>query len=170
MPHKRNPVLTETLPGLARVVRSAVVPAMENVALWHERDISHSSVERFIGPDATITLDFALARLTGVVEKLLVYPERMEKNLNRMGGLIHSQRVLLALTQAGLSREDAYSLVQRNAMKVWESDGQLSLLDLLKNDPEVSAKLSTEQLESLFNLDYHLKEVDTIFSRVFGTA
>jgi adenylosuccinate lyase len=170
MPHKRNPVLTENLTGLARVVRSAVVPAMENVALWHERDISHSSVERFIGPDATITLDFALARLTGVVEKLLVYPERMEKNLNRMGGLIHSQRVLLALTQAGLSREDAYSLVQRNAMKVWESDGQLSLLDLLKNDPEVSAKLSTEQLESLFNLDYHLKEVDTIFSRVFGTA
>jgi adenylosuccinate lyase len=170
MPHKRNPVLTENLTGLARVVRSAVVPAMENVALWHERDISHSSVERFIGPDATITLDFALARLTNVVDKLLVYPERMEKNLNRMGGLIHSQRVLLALTQAGLSREDSYSLVQRNAMKVWESDGQLSLLDLLKKDPEVSAKLSTEQLESLFNLDYHLKEVDTIFSRVFGAA
>jgi adenylosuccinate lyase len=170
MPHKRNPVLTENLTGLARVVRSAVVPAMENVALWHERDISHSSVERFIGPDATITLDFALARLTSVVEKLLVYPERMEKNLNRMGGLIHSQRVLLALTQAGLSREDSYSLVQRNAMKVWESDGQLSLLDLLKNDAEVSAKLSKEQLESLFNLDYHLKEVDTIFSRVFRTA
>jgi len=170
MPHKRNPVLTENLTGLARVVRSAVVPAMENVALWHERDISHSSVERFIGPDATITLDFALARLTSVVDKLLVYPERMEKNLNRMGGLIHSQRVLLALTQAGLSREDSYSLVQRNAMKVWESDGQLSLLDLLKNDPEVSAKLSDEQLESLFNLDYHLKEVDTIFSRVFGAA
>lgn len=170
MPHKRNPVLTENLTGLARVVRSAVVPAMENVALWHERDISHSSVERFIGPDATITLDFALARLTGVVEKLLVYPERMEKNLNRMGGLIHSQRVLLALTQAGLSREDSYSLVQRNAMKVWESDGQLSLLDLLKNDPEVSAKLSAEQLDGLFNLDYHLKEVDTIFERVFGGA
>ena len=170
MPHKRNPVLTENLTGLARVVRSAVVPAMENVALWHERDISHSSVERFIGPDATITLDFALARLTSVVDKLLVYPERMEKNLNRMGGLIHSQRVLLALTQSGLSREDSYALVQRNAMKVWESDGQLSLLDLLKKDPEVSAKLSTEQLESLFNLDYHLKEVDTIFSRVFGAA
>lgn len=170
MPHKRNPVLTENLTGLARVVRSAVVPAMENVALWHERDISHSSVERFIGPDATITLDFALARLTGVVEKLLVYPERMEKNLNRMGGLIHSQRVLLALTQAGLSREDSYSLVQRNAMKVWESDGQLSLLDLLKDDAEVSAKLSKEQLESLFNLDYHLKEVDTIFDRVFGAS
>jgi len=170
MPHKRNPVLTENLTGLARVVRGAVVPAMENVALWHERDISHSSVERFIGPDATITLDFALARLTGVVEKLLVYPERMEKNLNRMGGLIHSQRVLLALTQAGLSREHSYALVQRNAMKVWESDGQLSLLDLLKGDPEVSGKLSSDQLESLFNLDYHLKEVDTIFERVFGSA
>jgi adenylosuccinate lyase len=170
MPHKRNPVLTENLTGLARVVRGAVIPAMENVALWHERDISHSSVERFIGPDATITLDFALARLTSVVEKLLVYPERMEKNLNRMGGLIHSQRVLLALTQAGLSREDSYALVQRNAMKVWESDGQLSLLDLLKNDPEVSANLGAEQLESLFNLDYHLREVDTIFERVFGNA
>ena len=170
MPHKRNPVLTENLTGLARMVRSAVIPAMENVALWHERDISHSSVERFIGPDATITLDFALARLTSVVEKLLVYPERMEKNLNRMGGLIHSQRVLLALTQAGLSREDSYALVQRNAMKVWESDGQLSLLDLLKNDPEVSAQLGAEQLDGLFNLDYHLKEVDTIFERVFGNA
>jgi adenylosuccinate lyase len=170
MPHKRNPVLTENLTGLARMVRSAVVPAMENVALWHERDISHSSVERFIGPDATITLDFALCRLTGVVQKLLVYPERMEKNLNRMGGLIHSQRVLLALTQAGLSREDSYALVQRNAMKVWDSDGQLSLLELLKNDPEVASKLSDEQLESLFNLDYHLKEVDTIFDRVFGAA
>jgi adenylosuccinate lyase len=170
MPHKRNPVLTENLTGLARVVRGAVIPAMENVALWHERDISHSSVERFIGPDATITLDFALARLTSVVDKLLVYPERMEKNLNRMGGLIHSQRVLLALTQAGLSREDSYALVQRNAMKVWESDGQLSLLDLLKNDPEVSAHLGAEQLESLFNLDYHLREVDTIFERVFGNA
>ena len=170
MPHKRNPVLSENLTGLARVVRSAVVPAMENVVLWHERDISHSSVERYIGPDATITLDFALARLTGVVEKLLVYPERMAKNMNRMGGLIHSQRVLLALTQAGLSREDSYALVQRNAMKVWDSDGALSLLDLLKGDPEVSAKLSTDQLESLFNLDYHLKEVDTIFERVFGSS
>ena len=170
MPHKRNPVLTENLTGLARMVRSAAIPAMENVALWHERDISHSSVERFIGPDATITLDFALARLTSVVEKLLVYPERMEKNLNRMGGLIHSQRVLLALTQAGLSREDSYALVQRNAMKVWDSDGQLSLLDLLKNDREVSGHLSAEQLESLFNLDYHLKEVDTIFKRVFGSS
>jgi adenylosuccinate lyase len=168
MPHKRNPVLTENLTGLARVVRSAVVPAMENVALWHERDISHSSVERFIGPDACITLDFALARLTGVVDKLLVYPERMQKNLDRMGGLIHSQRVLLALTQAGVSREDAYALVQRNAMKVWESDGQLSLLELLKNDEDVSARLSAAELESLFDLDYHFKEVDTIFERVFG--
>jgi adenylosuccinate lyase len=170
MPHKRNPVLTENLTGLARMVRSYALPAMENVALWHERDISHSSVERFIGPDACITLDFALARLTGVIDKLLVYPERMQANLDRMGGLVHSQRVLLALTQAGVSREDAYKLVQRNAMKVWDSDGELSLLDLLKGDPEVSAKLSTDQLESLFNLDYHLKEVDTIFERVFGSS
>ena len=169
MPHKRNPVLTENLTGLARVVRSAVTPALENVALWHERDISHSSVERFIGPDATITLDFALARLTGVIDKLLVYPERMQKNLDRMGGLVHSQRVLLALTQAGLSREDSYALVQRNAMKVWESDGQLSLLDLLRNDPEVTSRLSSEELNGLFNLDYHLKHVDTIFDRVLGT-
>ena len=168
MPHKRNPVLTENLTGLARVVRSAVTPALENVALWHERDISHSSVERFIGPDATITLDFALARLTGVIDKLLVYPERMQKNLDRMGGLVHSQRVLLALTQAGLSREDSYALVQRNAMKVWESDGQLSLLDLLKADPEVSSRLSSDELNALFNLDYHLKHVDTIFDRVLG--
>lgn len=168
MPHKRNPVLTENLTGLARMVRSAVVPALENVALWHERDISHSSVERFIGPDATITLDFALARLTGVVDKLLVYPERMMKNMNRMGGLIHSQRVLLALTQAGESREGAYALVQRNAMKVWEADGALSLLDLLKADPEVGARLSGDQLEALFDLDYHYKAVDTIFDRVFG--
>jgi adenylosuccinate lyase len=136
MPHKRNPVLTENLTGLARMVRSAVTPALENVALWHERDISHSSVERFIGPDATITLDFALARLTSVVDKLVVYPERMQKNLDRMGGLVHSQRVLLALTQAGVTRDEAYRLVQRNAMKVWESDGQLSLLELLKADPD----------------------------------
>src|SRR5215217_3807787 len=169
MPHKRNPVLTENLTGLARLVRSAVIPAMENVALWHERDISHSSVERYIGPDATITLDFALTRLTSVVEKLLVYPERMEKNLNRMGGLIHSQRVLLALTQAGLSREDSYALVQRNAMKVWESDGQLSLLQLLKDDPQVADKMPAGELESLFNLDYHFKHVDTIFDRLFGS-
>ncbi len=168
MPHKRNPVLTENLTGLARMVRSAVVPALENVALWHERDISHSSVERFIGPDATITLDFALARLTGVIDKLLVYPERMQKNLDRMGGLVHSQRVLLALTQAGVSREDAYRLVQRNAMKVWESDGALSLLDLLKADPEVTAALSPDEIEDKFDLDYHFAQVDTIFDRVFG--
>ncbi|GFE76485.1 adenylosuccinate lyase [Novosphingobium sp. TCA1] len=168
MPHKRNPVLTENLTGLARVVRSSVTPAMENVALWHERDISHSSVERFIGPDATITLDFALARLTGVVDKLLVYPERMQKNLDRMGGLVHSQRVLLALTQAGLTRDQSYRLVQRNAMKVWESDGQLSLLELLKADEEVTAALPVEVIEEKFNLDYHFKQVDTIFARVFG--
>ena len=168
MPHKRNPVLTENLTGLARVVRSAGTTALENVALWHERDISHSSVERFIGPDACITLDFALARLTGVVDKLLVYPERMQKNLDRMGGLIHSQRVLLALTQAGLARDDAYRLVQRNAMKVWESDGALSLLELLKADPEVTAALSPAQLEERFDLDYHFKQVDRIFQRVFG--
>jgi adenylosuccinate lyase len=170
MPHKRNPVLTENLTGLARMVRGYVTPALENVALWHERDISHSSVERFIGPDATITLDFALARLTGVVDKLLVYPERMRKNLDRMGGLVHSQRVLLALTQAGLSRENSYALVQRNAMKVWESDGQLSLLDLLKADPDVSQRLSADQLDALFDLGYHLKHVDTIFDRVFGES
>ncbi|PVE59353.1 MULTISPECIES: adenylosuccinate lyase [Bacteria] len=168
MPHKRNPVLTENLTGLARMVRGYVTPALENVALWHERDISHSSVERYIGPDATITLDFALARLTGVIEKLLVYPERMDKNLNKMGGLVHSQRVLLALTQAGVSREDAYRLVQRNAMKVWESDGQLSLLELLKGDAEVTAALSPAEIEDKFDLGYHLKHVDTIFARVFG--
>jgi len=170
MPHKRNPVLTENLTGLARMVRSAALPAMENVALWHERDISHSSVERFIGPDATITLDFALARLTGVIDKLLVYPERMQKNLDRMGGLIHSQRVLLALTQAGASREDSYRMVQRNAMKVWESDGKLSLLELLKADGDVTARLSADQLTELFDLGYHLKQVDTIFARVFGAS
>ena len=168
MPHKRNPILTENLTGLARMVRSAVTPAMENVALWHERDISHSSVERYIGPDATITLDFALGRLTGVVEKLLVYPVRMQKNLDRMGGLVHSQRVLLALTQAGISREDSYAIVQRNAMKVWESDGALSLLELLKADPDVAAKMSAAEIEDRFNLDYHFKHVDTIFDRVFG--
>lgn len=170
MPHKRNPILTENLTGLARMVRSATIPAMENVALWHERDISHSSVERFIGPDATITLDFALGRLTGVVDKLLVYPARMQKNLDRMGGLVHSQRVLLALTQAGASREESYVLVQRNAMKVWESDGQLSLLELLKGDADVTAKLSAEELTALFDLGYHMKHVDTIFDRVFGAA
>ena len=170
MPHKRNPVLTENLTGLARMVRGYVTPALENVALWHERDISHSSVERYIGPDATITLDFALARLASVVDKLVVYPERMQKNLDRMGGLVHSQRVMLALTQAGLSREDAYALVQRNAMKVWESDGQLSLLELLKADSDVSQRLSDDDLSALFDLGYHLKHVDTIFDRVFGAS
>jgi len=169
MPHKRNPVLTENLTGLARMVRGYVTPALENVALWHERDISHSSVERYVGPDATITLDFALARLTGVMDKLVVYPERMQKNLDRMGGLVHSQRVLLALTQAGVSREDAYRLVQRNAMKVWDSDGELSLLELLKADPEVSAALPAEEIEARFDLGYHFKHVDTIFARVFGS-
>ena len=167
MPHKRNPVLTENLTGQARMIRAYAMPALENVALWHERDISHSSVERFIGPDATITLDFALARLTGVVDKLLVYPERMQANMDRMGGLIHSQRVLLALTQNGVSREDAYAIVQRNAMKVWESDGRLQLLDLLKQDEDVSKALSENDLTALFDLDYHLKHVDTIFARVF---
>jgi len=168
MPHKRNPILTENLTGQARMIRSYALPALENVALWHERDISHSSVERFIGPDATITLDFALARLTGVVEKLLIYPERMQANMDSMGGLVHSQRVLLALTQAGVSREDAYRLVQRNAMKVWESNGTLSLLDLLKGDDEVTAALSDKELEEKFDLEYHFKHVDTIFARVFG--
>ena len=168
MPHKRNPILTENLTGQARMIRSYAMPALENVALWHERDISHSSVERFIGPDATITLDFALKRLTGVVDKLLVYPDRMQANMDRMGGLIHSQRVLLALTQAGVSREDAYRLVQRNAMKVWESDGKLMLLDLLKQDEEVTGALSEAELEEKFDLDYHFKHVDTIFNRVFG--
>lgn len=168
MPHKRNPVLTENLTGLARMIRGYVTPALENVALWHERDISHSSVERYIGPDATITLDFALARLTGVMDKLLVYPERMQKNLDRMGGLVHSQRVLLALTQAGVSREDAYRLVQRNAMRVWESDGQLSLLDLLKADADVTAALSPGEIEDKFDLAYHFAQVDTIFERVFA--
>ena len=170
MPHKRNPVLTENLTGLARMVRGYVTPALENVALWHERDISHSSVERFIGPDATITLDFSLARLTGVIDKLVVYPERMQKNLDRMGGLTNSQRVLLALTQAGVSREAAYRLVQRNAMKVWESDGKLSLAELLKADPDVTVALSPEEIDARFDLDYHLKHVDTIFARVFGEA
>ena len=168
MPHKRNPVLTENLTGLARLVRGFVTPALENVALWHERDISHSSVERMIGPDATVTLDFALARLTNVMDKLLIYPVRMQKNLDRMGGLVHSQRVLLALTQAGISREDSYRLVQRSAMKVWESDGALSLLELLKADPEVT--LPAADLEALFDLGYHFRHVDTIFERVFGHA
>ena len=168
MPHKRNPILTENLTGLARMVRGYVTPALENVALWHERDISHSSVERYIGPDATITLDFALGRLTGVIDKLLIYPDRMQKNLDRMGGLIHSQRVLLALTQAGISREDSYRIVQRNAMKVWESDGAESLMELLKADPDVTAKMTASEIEDRFNLDYHFKHIDTIFDRVFG--
>ena len=168
MPHKRNPVLTENLTGLARMVRAFAMPAMENVALWHERDISHSSVERMIGPDATITLDFALARLTGVIDKLVVYPENMQKNLDRLGGLVHSQRVMLALTQKGVSREDSYRLVQRNAMPVWRGEGDF--LTLLKADPEVTAALSHAEIEEKFDLGYHLKHVDTIFKRVFGTA
>ena len=168
MPHKRNPVLTENLTGLARMVRSFAMPAMENVALWHERDISHSSVERMIGPDATVTLDFALARLTGVVDKLLVYPETMMNNLNKFRGLVHSQRVLLALTQAGVSREDAYRLVQRNAMRVWE-EGKDFLEELLA-DEEVRAALSEETIREKFDLGYHTKHADTIFKRVFGEA
>jgi len=167
MPHKRNPVLSENLTGLARMVRSAVVPALEDVALWHERDISHSSVERMIGPDATVTLDFALARLAEVIDKLLVYPENMRKNLDRLGGLIHSQRVMLALTQKGVSREDAYAIVQRNAMPVWRGEGEF--LTLLKADNDVAKALSASELESLFDLGYHLKQVDTIFGRVFGS-
>lgn len=168
MPHKRNPVLTENLTGLARIVRGYVTPALENVALWHERDISHSSVERMTAPDATVTLDFALARLTGVIEKLVVYPERMTEILEQMGGLIFSQRVLLALTQAGVSREDAYRIVQRNAMKVWNRDGDL--LTLLQRDEAVTAKLSAATLTELFDLGYHTKHIDTIFDRVFGAA
>jgi adenylosuccinate lyase len=173
MPHKRNPVLTENLTGLARMVRSYAMPAMENVALWHERDISHSSVERMIGPDATVTLDFALARLTGVIDKLVVYPERMAGNMNRLGGLVHSQRILLALTQAGVSREDAYRLVQRNAMKVWESyqvsgSAEVDFLEELLGDGDVRSALSEEAIRSRFDLGYHTKHVDTIFTRVFG--
>lgn len=166
MPHKRNPILTENLTGLARTIRMAVVPAMENVALWHERDISHSSVERAIGPDTTITLDFALARLTGVIEKLLVYPDNMKKNLDQLGGLVYSQRVLLALTQAGVSREDAYSLVQKSAMVVWQ-DGS-DFLELLKADTTVAGAIDAETLAGLFDPSYHTKHVDTIFKRVFG--
>jgi adenylosuccinate lyase len=168
MPHKRNPVLTENLTGLARLVRSATIPAMENVALWHERDISHSSVERGIGPDATAHLDFALKRLAGVIDKLLVYPENMKRNLDKLGGLIHSQRIMLALTQKGLSREDSYAAVQRNAMPVWRGEGQF--IDLLKADKEVAAHLSPKELEKLFDLGYHTKHVNTIFKRVFGKA
>jgi adenylosuccinate lyase len=168
MPHKRNPVLAENLTGLARMVRAYALPAMENVALWHERDISHSAVERIVGPDATATLDFALNRLADVIEKLLVYRENMRRNLDRLGGLVHSQRVLLALTQAGVSREDAYRLVQRNAMRVWR--GERDLLTLLKADTDVTAKLTPSDLEALFDLGYHTKHVDTIFRRVFGTS
>jgi adenylosuccinate lyase len=167
MPHKRNPVLTENLTGLARLVRMAVIPAMENVALWHERDISHSSVERMIGPDATVTLDFALHRLTGVIRNLVIYPDNMIANMNKFRGLIHSQRVLLALTQAGVSREDSYTLVQRNAMKVWEAGADF-LTELL-GDADVRAALSEEDIRAKFDLGYHTKHVETIFARVFGT-
>ncbi|MEC8028215.1 MAG: lyase family protein, partial [Pseudomonadota bacterium] len=168
MPHKRNPVLTENLTGLARLVRMTVTPALENVATWHERDISHSSVERMIGPDATVTLDFALARLTGVIEKLTVYPENMRANMDSLGGLIHSQRVLLALTQAGMSREDAYQAVQRCAMPVWLEGADF--LTNLRGDAAVTAHLSDDELAALFDLAYHTKHVDTIFARVFGAA
>lgn len=168
MPHKRNPILSENLTGQARYVRSLCVPAMENVALWHERDISHSSVERYIGPDATVALDFSLVRLTGMMDKLVVYPENMLDNMNKLGGLPNSQRVLLALTQAGVSREDSYRLVQKNAMKVWEAKGDVHLLDLLKEDSTVTDKVSAAELDELFNMDYHTKHVDTIFRRVFG--
>ena len=168
MPHKRNPVLSENVTGLARMVRAYALPAMENVALWHERDISHSSVERMIGPDATITLDFALARLASIVDKLIVYPAAMQKNLDRLGGLIHSQRVLIALTQKGVAREDAYRLVQRNAMKVWAGEGDF--LSFLKADKDVRAKLTDKELEANFNLDHHFRHVDTIFKRVFGSG
>jgi adenylosuccinate lyase len=168
MPHKRNPVLTENITGLARMVRSYALPAMENVALWHERDISHSSVERMIGPDATVTLDFALARMAGVIEKLVVYPDNMRRNLDLLGGLVHSQRVLLALTQKGVGREEAYRLVQRNAMRVWAE--RTDFLALLKADPDIAKALSGSELDALFDLGYHTKRVDTIFARVFGNT
>lgn len=168
MPHKRNPILSENLTGLARVVRSAVVPAMENVALWHERDISHSSVERMIAPDATVTLDFALGRLTGLIENLLVYPDTMMANLEKLGGLVFSQRTLLALTQNGISREDAYRIVQRNAMKVWECNAETSFMDFLKHDEDVKAKLDDATLEDIFKYDHYIKHIDDIFTRVYG--
>jgi adenylosuccinate lyase len=168
MPHKRNPVLSENIVGLARMVRAYVVPALENVALWHERDISHSSVERMTGPDATMTLDFALNRLAGIVDRLIVYPDNMRKNLDRLGGLVHSQRVLLALAQKGLAREDAYRLVQRNAMKAWAGGGDF--LALLTADPDVRKHLSEAELKANFDLDFHMTQVDTIFARVFGRA
>jgi adenylosuccinate lyase len=166
MPHKRNPVLSENLTGLARMVRAFVTPALENVALWHERDISHSSVERMIGPDSTVTLDFALVRLTGLIDRLMVYPETMQKNLDKLGGLIHSQRVMLALTQKGASREEAYALVQRNAMPVWHDEGDF--LAFLKADKDVKRFLTDAEIETNFDLGFHLKHVDTIFKRVFG--
>ena len=168
MPHKRNPVLSENLTGLARMVRAYVTPAMEDVALWHERDISHSSVERMIGPDATVTLDFALNRLAGVIDKLVVYPKTMRKNLDRLGGLVHSQRVMIALTQKGMPREEAYRLVQKHAMKVWR--GEADFLSLLKADPKVGKLLKPKELEANFDLGYHFKQVGTIFKRVFGKA
>ena len=164
MPHKRNPVLTENLTGLARVVRSSVIPALENISLWHERDISHSSVERFIGPDATVTLDFALNRLNNVIENMIVYPENMMKNLEKFNGLVFSQRVLLSLTQKNISREDSYSMVQRNSMKVWNEEG--SFYDLIKADEEISSILSKDEIEDIFDLNYHLRQIETIFSRV----
>ena len=168
MPHKRNPVLCENLTGLARMVRAYAAPALENVALWHERDISHSSVERMIGPDATVTLDFALHRLAGVIENLVVYPENMKRNLDRLGGLIHSQRVLLALTQKGAAREEAYRLVQRHAMQAWQ--GKAAFQDLLKGDPEVTALVSARELDALFDVGHHTRHVDVIFKRVFGAG
>ncbi|MDJ0937957.1 MAG: lyase family protein, partial [Kiloniellales bacterium] len=168
MPHKRNPILTENLTGLARVVRAAVTPALENVALWHERDISHSSVERVFGPDATIALDFALARLSGVIEKLVVYPENMTRNLEMLGGLVHSQPVLLALTQAGISREEAYRIVQAAAMRVWKGEGHLK--DLITADPVVAERLEPAEIEACFDLSRHLRHVDKIFTRVFGNG
>ena len=166
MPHKRNPILTENLTGLARLVRGMALPAMENVALWHERDISHSSVERMIGPDATVTLDFALARLTAVMDKLVVYPNNMKTNMDKLGGLHNSQRILLALTQAGVSREDSYRLVQRNAMKVWEEGANFA--EELKADPEVNKMLTSAEIDDKFDIAYHTKHIDTIFTRVFG--
>ena len=170
MPHKRNPVLTENLTGLARMVRAYAMPALENITLWHERDISHSAVERVMGPDATIALDFALARLTDVIDKLLIYPEAMQHNLDLYGGLVHSQRVLLALTQAGMSREDAYAAVQRNAMKVWEMRGDRAgqFAALLKADPDIAGRLTPAGIDAMFDDFYHLKHVDAIFERVFG--
>jgi adenylosuccinate lyase len=167
MPHKRNPVLSENVTGLARMVRAYALPAMENVVLWHERDISHSSVERMIGPDATVTLDFALARMAGIIDKLIVYPDNMKKNLDRLGGLVHSQRVMIALTQKGVPREDAYRLVQRNAMKVWSGESK-DFLALLKADKDVRAALSDKEIEANFDLGHHFRHVDTIFKRVFG--